>query len=372
MKFDSVMPVRLFSGAGAVMANSRVFAEYGSSCLILTGGASAQKSGALSDCVAALEKEGIRYRVFSGIEPNPQAKTCLAAGKAAREAGADFIVGIGGGSPMDGAKAAAIYAANPGFNEPDIYTRRIPAKALPVLLIGTTAGTGSEVTGVSVLTLSDTGKKKSISGADCYAKASFCDYTYTMRMPADVTLSTALDAFAHAAESLMASTSNDLSALYAQRAIGLLREYILAPAAPEELTEAQRESLYAGSIYAGLAINITGTCFPHTVGYYLTENYGVPHGMACIAFMPALLRRAKKYRPEQLGAAEEALGADAGTLLKTLSGKISFAFTLGASDYEAARKQFSGTIKNFARTPGGFTAEDAVNALQCFSADFGG
>ena len=371
MKFDSVMPARLITGKGAVAANSRVFALYGKSCLIVTGGASAVKCGALGDCTAALEKEGIRYRVFSGIEPNPQTKTCFAAGEAARAFGADFIVGIGGGSPMDAAKAAAVYAANPAFAEADIYTRAVPAKALPVLLIGTTAGTGSEVTGVSVLTLSATGKKKSISGPDCYAKVSFCDYSYSAKAPESVTLPTALDAFAHAAESLLASTANELSVLYAQKAIALLRDYILEKNnAP--LTDAQREALYAASVFAGLAINITGTCFPHTVGYYLTENYGVPHGTACIAFLPELLRRTKKYSPERLGALEEALGADTLCLAAALSGRVRFGFATGEADRVSALARFAGPVKNFDRSPGGFTANDAADAIMRFLSDFGG
>ena len=159
MKFNFYMPARVISGKGAVRANSAVFGKLGRQCLIVTGGASAKKCGALDDCVFALEQANVRYEIFSGIEPNPQTCTCFKAGALARETGAQFIVGIGGGSPMDAAKAVAVYAANPDMEELAIYTRSIPAKALPVVLIGTTAGTGSEVTGVSVLTNSVTGNK---------------------------------------------------------------------------------------------------------------------------------------------------------------------------------------------------------------------
>ena len=210
MKFDVFMPVRVISGKGAVRANAAVLCGFGEKCLIVTGGASAKSSGALEDCVFALKSAHVAYEIFSGIEPNPQTAACFQAGVLAREIGAQFIVGIGGGSPMDAAKAIAVYAANPEMDELAVYSRAVPAKALPVLLIGTTAGTGSEVTGVSVLTNSVTGKKKSISGADCYAAVSFCDYSYTLSAPPAVTVSTALDAFAHAAESYLASSANDL------------------------------------------------------------------------------------------------------------------------------------------------------------------
>ena len=368
MKFDCYMPVSVVSGKGAVRANGGRLRSFGGKCLIVTGGASAKKSGALDDCIAALQAGIIHYEVFSGIEPNPQTRTCYLAGAKARQIGAEFIIGIGGGSPMDAAKAVAIYAANPEMEELAVYKRAVPANALPVVLIGTTAGTGSEVTGVSVLTNSETGKKKSISGADCYAALSFCDYRYTLGVPSAITKSTALDAFAHAAESYLAASANDLSRTYAARAITLLRPFLCGLDSDILPDEAMREALYTASIYAGLAINITGTCFPHTVGYYLTENYGVPHGFACIAFLPALLRRAKKYCPETLGAMESVMGMSAETLISLLSGGVRFSVTVPAD--EAAKAVYAGQIKNFDRTPGGFTEADAREALASFRADF--
>ena len=370
MKLDSFMPARIVSGRGAVSRSTAVFASFGTRCLIVTGGASAVKSGALNDCTAALQKAGVEYELFSGIEPNPQTKTCFAAGERARAFGAEFIVGIGGGSPMDAAKAVAIYAADPSLKENDIYARKVPAPALPVVLIGTTAGTGSEVTGVSVLTRSDTGRKKSISGPDCYAAVSFCDYAYTKSAPYAVTLSTALDAFAHAAESYVAASANELSVLYASRALTLIRPCLFTLGKETLPDDAMREALYTASLYAGLAINISGTCFPHTVGYYLTENYGVPHGLACIAFLPRLLRRAKEYCPERLGAMEELLDMRAETLCALLAKGVRFGFTIGAAEAEAA--SFAVPIKNFDRTPGGFGLHDARAALAGFGSDFPG
>ena len=368
MKFDFFMPARVITGKGAVPNNSGVFRSFGKTCLIVTGGASAKKCGALDDCISALEREQIGYSVFSGVEPNPKTETCFRAGQLARETGAQFIVGIGGGSPMDAAKAVAIYAANPEMDELAIYKRSIPANALPVILIGTTAGTGSEVTGVSVLTNSETGKKKSISGPDCYAAVSFCDYSYTLNVPETVTVSTALDAFAHAAESYLASSANDLSRVYAARAMQLLRPFLCALGEPFSADEARREALYTASIYAGLAINISGTCFPHTVGYYLTENYGVPHGFACIAFMPELLRRANKYCPETLGAMEKDLALSAKDLAVLLAKGVRFSVSVSAD--EAISAEYPASIKNFDRSPGGFTAADARAALAAFRSDF--
>lgn len=360
---NSYMPTRVICGEDCVLRNAALFSSLGRACLIVASSSAARKSGALADCRKALEEAGVRYTVFDGVEPNPQTKTCFAAGAAARETGADFIVGIGGGSAMDAAKAAAIYAADPEMTHDGIYSRRIPAAAKPVVLIGTTAGTGSEVTGVSVLTNSDTGLKKSISGADCYARVSFCDYRYTCGVPAAITRSTALDAFAHAAESLFSSMRNDLSALYALQAISLLRSFFADPALSSfPPSEAERNVWYAASLYAGLAINITGTVFPHTLGYHLTERYGVPHGLACAAFFPCLMQRAQKERPEQVGALENALGLPAAEICGRIASVCRFDFSISEAEAREVAKRWENGIKNFDRSPGGFTCEDAVEA----------
>ncbi|MBQ7638016.1 MAG: iron-containing alcohol dehydrogenase [Clostridia bacterium] len=370
MKTDSYMPVRIISGRGCVKENSKAFSSLGKRCLIVAGGSSAKKCGALDDCVSALEKEGVFFEVFDRIEPNPKTSACFEAGKRARETEADFIVGIGGGSPMDAAKAAAIYAANASMGETDIYFRSIPAPALPVALIGTTAGTGSEVTGVSVLTNSVTGKKKSISGADCYAKISFCDYGYTLDVPEKITVSTALDAFSHAFESRVSEISNELSACYADKAIALLKDFILGLGGKTAPDEAEREKLYTASIFAGLAINITGTCFPHTVGYHLTEKYGVPHGVACVAFMPELIKRAQKNCPGKLGAVEGILGIGSEELISKTACAVGYEMKITEEEADAFCASLSGNIKNFVRSPGGFTAGDAKRALLTFGSFF--
>lgn len=367
MKYDCYMPVKVISGVGCVKNNAVVFASYGKKGLIVTGGNSAERSGALTDCIDALRSVNIDYSVFDKITANPYSDTCHEAGRVAAAFGADFIVGIGGGSVLDASKAVAIYACSEDMSVNDIYGRAIPAKALPVLLIGTTAGTGSEVTGVSVLTSRETGRKKSISGPDCYARVSFCDYTYTKTVPPFMTFSTALDAFAHAVESMLNSTANELVFSYSATAISLLKDYILRSDIPETLSDTEREKLYTASIFAGLSINIAGCGFPHTVGYYLTENYNVPHGAACVAFMPAFLEKAKKYCPEKLGTIEKLLGMNYLQLIDILRGKLKFDFTISKSEADDIALRWKGGVKNFDRSPGGFDFTEAAEVLSTFN-----
>ena len=203
MDFNLNIPVKVVSGKNAVKNNAHLLSALGKRCIIVTGGKSAVLSGALSDVKEALTENNIEFTVYDKIGPNPRLDHCHEAGKLAREFGADFIFGIGGGSPLDAAKAVAVYATNPEFSLTDIYSVTNRKKALPIALVGTTAGTGSEVGRVSVLTNPETGRKGSIAPDDCYPTISFADSTYTETVPYDITVSTALDALAHAIEGYM-------------------------------------------------------------------------------------------------------------------------------------------------------------------------
>ncbi len=362
MNFNEYMPVRVISGKNCLIENANLLLKYGKKCFIVTGRTSAIKSGCFAQITDIFDKNEVGYEVFNEIEQNPLTSTCKRAGDMAREYGADYILAIGGGSVLDAAKAVAIFSENPSFSHSDIYVRAIPCKHLPVILVGTTAGTGSEVTGVSVLTNADTGLKKSISGADCYADISFCDYTYTKSTNTVIRISTALDAFCHAVEAYLASSANDNVFLYAEKAVKLIGSYILSGNF-EDLADGDFEKLYAGSIYAGLAINIAGTDFPHTVGYYLTEQHGIPHGKACAAFMPLLLKRAKKYCPEKLGAILGFLGCTYEDLCSAVKSLADVKISVAEAEIKEVALRWKTPVKNFDRSPGGFSYKDAAEAL---------
>lgn len=366
MEFDFYMPAKTVSGRDAVLKNSALLKEFGKKCLLVTGGLSARVSGALDDIQEALQKEGISHERYDGIGPNPLISSCHAAGARARDSGADFIIGIGGGSPLDAAKAVAIYAANPDLQPADIYKRVYSNSPLPVVLIGTTAGTGSEVTGVSVLTVDETGRKKSIIGADCYAKLVYADSKYTYSVPYDITVSTALDAFSHGVEAWFTPKCEGLSKNFAQKGITMLWAALKILHKTEELpSKAIRNELYYGSLYTGLAINTCGTAFPHPLGYILTENYGVPHGKACAVFLPSFLERAHKFEPKKLTELLVWLGCDLAGLNKIITELTGLPRIHITKDQAAryAERWFTEAPKNFTSSPGGLTAKDAEELL---------
>ncbi|MBE6800867.1 MAG: iron-containing alcohol dehydrogenase [Ruminococcaceae bacterium] len=371
MDFNIYMPARIISGENCVIKNSAELRKLGGKCLIVTSKTSAKKSGALDDVVSALNNENIEYTVFDEITENPLVSTVIKAGEKAREFGADFIIGIGGGSPLDASKAVAICAENPDYDIKGLYSRPVPSKALPVILVGTTSGTGSEVTGVSVLTNDEDGMKKSISGADCYSAVSFLDPKYTCSMNYDVTVSTALDAFAHAVEGWFSPLCSDLPTQYAKMALPLIYNGLKYLEETKQLPDEKlRADLYYGSIYAGLELNVCGAAFPHTVGYVLTENFGIPHGKACTAFMPYLLKKAKQYKNARYCELLEILGDSEDNIIGIINRLTDVKnLTMTEEQIKEWCSRWVNGNKNFDKTPGGFTMAEAEKVLRMLSAE---
>lgn len=364
MKSDLCMPVRCIIGENAVTDNSSHFSALGKSCLIVTGRKSAALCGALDDALTALKKENISYEIFSEIGENPLISACHKAGEAARAANAEFILGIGGGSVLDASKAIAIYSSNPNLSPIDIYKREYSNAPLPVALIGTTAGTGSEVTAVSVLTNDETGRKKSISGIDCYAKIAFCDPKYTFSVPYSTTVSTALDAFAHAVEGYFTEKCVGVIELFAGKCIPQIYSCLKKLSQKNSVDPSLREPLYYGSLYAGLVINTCGTAFPHPLGYVLTENCGIPHGTACAAFFPAFIDRCAEFAPEKARKFFEMTDEinEVKAVVKSLTSLENVDITEDDAKKYALRWQ-DAIPRNFTASPGGLTQEEAAGIL---------
>ncbi|MGN1116339.1 MAG: iron-containing alcohol dehydrogenase, partial [Candidatus Ornithomonoglobus sp.] len=173
------MPTKITVGTNAVKENTADLI-LGTRAMIVTGKSSGKKSGALDDVTDALTQNNIPYLIYDKIENNPTIESTAEGGAAARGFGADFLIGIGGGSPLDAAKAIAVYAVNEpkdgsDFELYDIFNGSYKNKPLPMAGIPTTAGTGSEATPYSILTLHRDKNKKSFSSPDVFYKTAFID-----------------------------------------------------------------------------------------------------------------------------------------------------------------------------------------------------
>ncbi len=362
---DFYMPVRVISGEDCVTENAESFNDLGQKCLIITGKSSAQKSGALRDVVHALTSQGIAYEIYDRVGQNPMLSTCKEAGEMARKWGADFLVGIGGGSPLDATKAAAVFAAN-NIEGLKIFDGSYKNKPLKFALVGTTAGTGSEISRVSVMTVDGENIKKSVSHDGLYAAVSFCDPKYTYSLPEDITISTGIDTLAHAVEGYFSPNSTDISDMFALRAIKAVYKELknILFNGFHTVKESGRKELLYGSILAGYTLNNCGTSFPHPMGYILTETKQVPHGKACAVFMPAYLKRAQEHEKIKTQAFLKACGEQyLNEVIDVVSKLTDCNVKMSEEEILSHASRFK-DLKNFTNTPGGFTTELAVELMK--------
>ncbi len=183
MEFHYYLPVNLVFGRGSVGKIGAVVSKYGKKALLVTGQSSTKKSGLLDRVIKYLEKEGIDSTVFNKVRQNPLTTTAEDAARLAKAQRCDMVIGLGGGSIMDCAKAAAFLAVNDGDISDYIFNRLESDTALPVILVPTTCGTGSEGNGFAVLTNPENGDKKSLRCNAIIAKASIIDSECMMTMP---------------------------------------------------------------------------------------------------------------------------------------------------------------------------------------------
>lgn len=320
MKFSLNIPVRIISGRDCVKTNANQLI-LGKRAYIVTGSAGAAASGALGDVTSILSERGVAFEVFDSVPANPPLLDAYGAGKKAKEFGADFVIGIGGGSAMDAAKAIAAFASNPDIEPEMIFDiSKLASGALPLVLIPTTAGTGSEANPYSVLSLPDGERKKTYNSPYAWAKVAFLDPKYTESMNYSGTVSTALDAFAHALESYLSPKADALSMMLAEYAAKNIWDVLTQM--PDEFTEEHRDMLCYASCAAGAAISITGTGFPHPLGYSLTMLAGIPHGRACAIFHGDYIEYNMKTAvgAERLNALATALGTKPKLMAEFLPG----------------------------------------------------
>lgn len=301
MDFSFYMPTRIVCGRDCVVKNASLFRAFGKRALIVTGKSSA-KNGSLADAEAALAANGQAYTVFSDVPNNPTVESVRAAAAPARSFGADFIIAVGGGSPMDAAKAIAMLARQ---DAEDIFSHPIGKDVLPMVHIPTTAGTGSEVTPYAILTNDERETKQSISAPSLFPQIAFLDGKYMQDLPQDTTVNTAIDAISHAVEGMLSTAAGELSDALAREALRILfGEY--ESLRTGNYSPESRQNLLYGAAAAGMVIANTGTSPVHTLGYSLTYYHGVPHGRANGLLLPAFLARClqkDRVRTERIYAA---------------------------------------------------------------------
>ncbi len=280
----------------------------GRKAFIVTGqGGSSLRNGSFEDVCSVLDEAGVAWSTYAKVENNPELSSMREAARLAAEDQADFIIGIGGGSPLDAAKAIAILSINE-LSDEDLFNGRFN-RALPLAAVPTTAGTGSEVTPYSILTYPEIKSKKSIFSPLIFPAAAFLDSSYIRTLPSRVTIDTVLDAFSHAFESYLTLRPGPISDAMARRVLNITGRYLHKMGQERwRLDENDRDQILYASMLAGMVISQTGTSVPHALGYSYTYFKGIPHGRANGYVLPPFARFLARQKQPRLWQALEAGG----------------------------------------------------------------
>lgn len=305
-------PRIMLIGGGAIGRAPEVLAKLGVSRPLIVSDPFMVSSGLIAALTGPLEEAGMAHGVFSETVPDPTT-TVVEAGVAAFKAGGyDGLIGFGGGSPMDTAKAMNILAAHGGHMRDYKVPNGVDTAAVPLVCIPTTAGTGSEVTRGTVITDVETDEKMLVMCLGGQAQAAIVDYELTMRKPFRLTADTGIDSFTHALEAFVSRKRNpysDSMAIAAMQRIGAhLRTACFEPSNREA-----REQMMLGATQAGIAFSNASVALVHGMSRPIGAHFHVPHGLSNAMLLPTVTRWSLDAALDRYAEAGRQIGAAART-----------------------------------------------------------
>ena len=292
IRFRYFQPTEIVFGRGRAAEVGEAVARYGRRCLVVTVPEFPEIRSAFSKVRKSLEAAGVRVAHFDRVIPNPTVETVSAGARMARDFGADVVLGVGGGSSMDTAKAIAVEAVHEGTSWDYLFFRptQPTEKTLPIVAVTTTSGTGSHVTQVAVVTNPGEKYKSALFHPRLYPRASIVDPELMVSLPKHVTATTGFDVFAHAFESYINPKGSPYTDLLALEAIRIAVAWLPAAVDKGSDLEARTRMAWADTL-AGLSIANAGVTLPHGIGMAVGGIYPhVAHGEALACVYPAVLR----------------------------------------------------------------------------------
>ncbi|MBN2398005.1 MAG: iron-containing alcohol dehydrogenase, partial [Deltaproteobacteria bacterium] len=257
---------KIVFGNGAVEQLAEQIKELGGTKPLVVLDKTLSAAGLKEQVTASLKKAGIGAAVFDKVEGEPPLELADEGARAAASKKCDLVVGIGGGSAMDVAKAVAVITANKGKAKDYLGLNNIPGPGLPTIMVPTTAGTGSEVTFTSVFIRKDLRKKEGMNSPYLYPSVALLDPELTLTVPAPVTATTGVDALCHAIESYTSIAASPMSELISLEAIDLIASSLRTCVHNGADLEARGQMLL-GSLYAGLGLANAGVTAVHSLSY---------------------------------------------------------------------------------------------------------
>ena len=309
MHFDFVLPTKIIFGAGSAEKTGAQLAAMGLSRPLVVTDPGVRKAGVVDTVCASLEREGIAYELFDGVEANPKDVNAEAGAKVYRAFGADCIVAVGGGSPIDCSKAIGVLIAH-GADKIKPYEGKTAATKPnpPLICVPTTAGTGSEVTFSAVITDTENHYKMTVKSPYTAPTVAICDPLLTLSVPPMTTAATGVDALTHAIEgftALCAEPIGDAAALYS---IELIREN-LPLAVKDGQNFSARSAMLMGSLLGAISFSHSDVASVHCIAEALGSMYDLPHGMCNAIFLPYVMEYNMPYCIFRYARIARAMGA---------------------------------------------------------------
>lgn len=289
--FNYFSPTEIVFGCGRINEIAKLAARYGNRALLVTESMEGPLAATFTRIKGLLEAGGIEVEQFDGVIPNPTTDVVTKGADLAKAFGAQVVIGVGGGSSMDTAKAIAVEATHPGTAwDYNCHTDGPTEKTLPIIAIGTTAGTGSQVTQCAVITKTADKDKSAIWHRNILPRIAVVDPELTATMPKPVTAQTGFDAFCHNFEAYLSVNTNPLVEVMALDAISRVVEYLPRVLADGSDMEARTQMCWADTL-GGFTNSNAGVTLPHGLGMQVGGHCPkVTHGQALAAIYPEFTR----------------------------------------------------------------------------------
>ena len=353
LKSTLKVPELIVFGSNTIEELGEYALRYGRRATLICGGVSLEQSGSLEKILSLLEHAGISIQKIGGVLHDPDESQVMEFVESVRGFGPNLIIGIGGGSVVDTAKAVSIILTN-GGQVADYWEGKVFSKpSLPYIAVPTTSGTGAEITKNAVITSRDHSFKKSIRSEFMIPNISLVDPLLTLSMPAAVTAHTGLDALVQNLEAYTSRNAGPITDTLAHKGIELAGKYLIRAYEHGNDVEA-REGLALASLYGGITLANAGLGLSHGLSHPLGILCGLSHGHACAITMPAVIQINYPARKDKYDEAARLLGfpgngADAFSALldrMRISTKLSF-HGVNAEDIPALVKGSKGGSRGY-------------------------
>jgi alcohol dehydrogenase class IV len=314
------LPSSLTFGFGAVETVAEKAKEFGKRKVLIITDKGVVGAGLLEKVLTPLEQAGVQAHIFDQIEPNPRDYTVVKAFEFAKKKECELIIGLGGGSPIDAAKAVGVLMTNPEPLQDYLRGTAVKNPPTPLIAIPTTSGTGSEVTQFSVVTDTERSFKAGLGSPLLIPKVAIVDPSLMESMPPSLAAATGMDALTHAVEAFVSMNSQPFSDALALHAIRLIGAF-LRPSVANGSDQEARSQMAMASTLAGVAFSNAGVGLVHAMAHPLGGRFDVPHGVANAILLPSVMRFNLIARLEKFAHVAQALGEKVDGLSAVDSGR---------------------------------------------------